>query len=188
MERLQAAAATVDRAAFERAAVVLLETFARGGILYVCGNGGSAAISNHMTCDIMKGVRSDTDLTPRIVSLSSNIEIITAIANDIAYADVFAYQLKAMVKPVDALMTISSSGNSDNIVRVIEVAKEAGIPTIAMTGFDGGRSATMADINLHVAGDNYGIIEDVHQSLMHVLAQYMRMSGMPVDLICDRKF
>lgn len=188
MQTLHDASKTVDADAFQQVADSLLNVFNNGGILYVCGNGGSAAISNHMTCDVMKGVQTDTDITPRIVSLSSNVEIITAIANDIDYANVFSYQLSTMAKPEDALMTISSSGNSENIIRAIDVAKGKGIPTYALSGFEGGRSAKNADINLHVATDNYGVIEDVHQSIMHSLAQYLRMSGMPIDLICDRHF
>ena len=163
MERLATASKSVDAAAIQQSADLLLKIFAQGGTLYVCGNGGSAAISNHMGCDVMKGIQTDTKLTPRIVSLSS-------------------------VKENDVLITISSFGNSENIVRAVHAAKTAGIPTIAMTGFDGGRSAKLADINLHVDCDNYGIVEDIHQSLMHVLTQYLRMSGMPVRLICDRKF
>ena len=159
-----------------------------GGIVYSCGNGGSAAIANHLVCDHCKLVRTDTDLTPRIVSLSTTVEIITAIGNDISYDEIFVYQVRALATPGDALITISSSGDSENIVRAASWAKKNNIPVISMTGFSGGRSADIADVNLHVSADNYGIIEDVHQSLMHVLAQYIRQAHMDEGLIRQRKF
>ena len=188
IERLSVAARSVDREALQQAATLLRRVFDRGGILYVCGNGGSAAISNHMSCDVLKGVRTDTRIEARIVSLSSQIELITAIANDIEYAEIFVYQLRALAKPCDALLTISSSGNSENVVRALTWARGAGLATIAMTGFAGGRSAALAEVNLHVDCNNYGIVEDTHQSLMHVLAQYLRQSDMPTALIAERTF
>ena len=88
--------------------------------VFVCGNGGSAAISNHFLCDHLKGVSTNTNLLPKIISLSANIEIISAVANDIEYADVFAFQLSRLAKPKDCLITISSSGNSKNIINAIK--------------------------------------------------------------------
>ena len=182
------AAATVDLAKLQEAADVLTKIYTAGGMLYSCGNGGSAAIANHLVCDHSKLVRTDTDLNSRIVSLSSTVEIITAIGNDISYDEIFSYQLKTLARPGDALITISSSGNSENIVRAANWAKENGMPVISMTGFEGGRSAAIADVNLHVSEANYGVVEDVHQSLMHILAQYVRQDHMSEELVKDRKF
>jgi len=116
-----------------------------GHFVYSCGNGGSAAIANHLQCDFLKGAQTDTELLPRVVSLSSHLELITAIANDIAYDEVFAYQLRTLARPGDVLLTISSSGNSENIVRAVQWARDNRVGSIALTGFDGGRSATLAD-------------------------------------------
>ncbi len=102
--------------------------------------------------------------------------------------EVFVYQLRSLARPGDALITISSSGDSENIVRAALWAKQSGIPVISMTGFSGGRSADIADVNLHVAADNYGVIEDVHQSLMHILAQHVRQAHMDEEVISQRKF
>ena len=187
-KQLKAAAASVDRAALSQAADQLEVSYAKGATLYVCGNGGSAAIANHLICDHLKLVRTDTDLVPRVVSLSTNIETITAIANDISYDDVFVYQLESLGRKDDVLMTISSSGDSENVVRAATWAKENGLGMIALTGFAGGRTATIADINVHVQSDNYGVIEDVHQSVMHMLAQYVRQKQMDEPLIQQRKF
>ena len=141
-----------------------------------------------LICDHCKLLRTDTELTSRIYSLSSTVEIITAIGNDISYDDIFVFQLRSLAKPCDGLFTISSSGNSENIVRAVQWAKENGIPVISLTGFSGGRSAVIADVNLHVNADNYGIIEDVHQAILHILAQYVRQSHMSEELIKQRKF
>jgi phosphoheptose isomerase len=180
--------ASVDPAAFDRAAALLDPAIRGRRMVYACGNGGSAAISGHLLCDFLKGIQTDTALRPRVVSLASHIELITAIANDIAYEEIFAYQLKTMAAPGDVLITVSSSGNSENIVRAIDWARGNGVGSIAMTGFAGGRSAALADVNLHVAAENYGIVEDIHQSMMHCLAQYLRQSAMPPDLVPRRVF
>lgn len=172
--RLAAASKTIDREAVERAARLIAETSAAGKRIYCCGNGGSAAISNHLVCDCVKGIRTDSTLKPQVVSLSSNIEIITAIGNDIGYDQIFRFQLESLAHPGDLLIVISSSGGSPNIVTALEWAKDNGVTSIAMTGFSGGKSRELADISLHVEADNYGIIEDLHQSLMHLLAQYTR--------------
>jgi len=186
--KVKEAAASVDREKLQRTADILAGVYRAGGMVYSCGNGGSAAIANHLVCDHCKLVRTDTELSSRIYSLSATVEIITAIGNDLSYDEIFVYQLRCLAKPGDALITISSSGDSENIVRAISWARENGIPVISMTGFAGGRSATLADVNLHVSADNYGVIEDVHQSLMHLLAQYIRQSQMDEALIRQRKF
>jgi phosphoheptose isomerase len=182
------AAANLNRDNLAQAAGILLKVYNEGGMVYSCGNGGSAAIANHLVCDHCKLVQTDTNLTPRIYSLSNAIEIITAIGNDLSYDEIFVYQLRSLAKPGDALITVSSSGDSENIVRAALWAKANGIPVISMTGFSGGRSADIADVNLHVTADNYGVIEDIHQSLMHLLAQYIRQEYMDEEVIRQRKF
>lgn len=172
----------------ERAVTAMKRAIQADRMIFTCGNGGSAAIANHLTCDCSKGIASNTTLRPRVVSLSSTVELITAIANDMAFPEIFAYQLKNAARPGDVLITISSSGDSENIIRALDWAGENGMTTIAMSGFSGGRSAQMADISLHVAAANYGVVEDVHQSLMHILAQYVRMSELPSELVQTLRF
>jgi phosphoheptose isomerase len=187
-DTLTEAARTMDTSPIAQAADLLANIFATGQTLFVCGNGGSAAIANHLLCDFTKGMQTDTVLKPKVVSLSAHVELITAIGNDIDFAEVFAYQVRTAARPGDALMTISSSGNSENIVRAVEWARRESIATIAMTGFEGGRSARLADINIYVPAHNYGVVEDIHQSIMHILAQYVRASLMGPDLIAQRHF
>ncbi|MCF3627940.1 SIS domain-containing protein [Thalassospiraceae bacterium LMO-SO8] len=184
----QVAQASVDRVALAKAGALLAGAYAARKTIYVCGNGGSAAISNHLVCDHLKCIQTDTDLRPRVVSLAATIETITAIANDISYDEVFVYQLRTLADPGDVLISVSSSGDSENVVRACAWAKDNDLAVIAMTGFAGGRTQGLADVNLHVTGDNYGVVEDTHQALMHILAQFIRQDHMTADLIKDRKF
>lgn len=174
--RLASAAATVDPSAISAAGVLIAETTKAGGRLFSCGNGGSAAIANHLVCDCLKGIRTDTQLRPKVHSLSTTVELITAIVNDIGSEQMFSFQLESMGEAGDLLIAISSSGSSPNIVRALKLARSMNIKTIAMTGFAGAPSRELADVSLHVDCENYGVIEDVHQSLMHILAQYTRHS------------
>lgn len=173
-DQIRLAAASVSRVQMAAAADLIVETVARDGIIFSCGNGGSAAIANHLACDCLKGVRTDTTIRPRVSSLAATIELITAIANDISFDDIFSFQLASLARRGDVLIAISSSGESRNIVNALTWARHNGIRTIALTGFTGGKAASVAEIHLHVDAHNYGIVEDIHQSLMHTLAQYVR--------------
>jgi phosphoheptose isomerase len=168
---------TIDPAAVERAAAVLLNAYKNGARVFTCGNGGSASIANHFECDHTKGIRTGASLIPRVTSLSANVELLTAIANDISYDDVFAYQLETHASHDDVLVAISSSGQSANIIKAIDYAHASGVRVIAFTGFDGGVVKRLADVTIHVSCDNYGVIEDVHQGVMHALAQHIRQAG-----------
>jgi D-sedoheptulose 7-phosphate isomerase len=185
---LHQATASVGRDRIHAAAQLLEEAHRRRASVFAFGNGGSAAIANHLVCDHCKGVATDTALRPIVVSLSSNVEIITAIANDIDFAEIFAYQLRAQARPGDVAVAVSASGESENVVRAVEWARANGVKIIAMTGFTGGRAARAADVSLHVAADNYGLVEDTHQALMHILAQWLRLSHMDATLIAQRTF
>ena len=187
-EEIARAASSIEPAALDRAAGILLDAYTRGAGVFSCGNGGSAAIANHLQCDHMKSIRTTTDLAPRVVSLSANVELLTAIANDIGYEDVFAYQLQSQSGPGDVLIAISSSGRSPNIVRALTWARDHGLATIALTGFDGGEARAVAEVVIHVDGANYGIVEDLHQTIMHALAQYIRQSRMTADVIDSSVF
>lgn len=182
------AAGSIEQSALDGAAQLLLEAYQGGRRVFACGNGGSAAIANHLQCDHLKGIRTTTDLLPRVVSLSSNVELITAIANDVAYDDVFAFQLQSQSSAGDVLIAISSSGRSANIVRALAWARDNRLRTIALTGFSGGEARALADVTIHVDGTNYGVVEDVHQAVMHGLAQYIRQSRMTPAAVSSSVF
>lgn len=143
--------------------------------IFVCGNGGSSAISEHLSCDHMKGIRTDTEVHTKVISLTSNVSLLTAIANDFGYEYVFSKQLEWYGSENCVLFVISSSGNSKNVVTAIKTAKELNIKTISFVGFDGGECKKLSDICIHVNSNNYGIVEDCHQILMHSLAQDIRL-------------
>jgi D-sedoheptulose 7-phosphate isomerase len=158
----------------------VLEVFTRvsnaGGTVWAAGNGGSAAISDHTVCDVTKGTHANGMPPFRSVSLASNGPMLTALANDTSYDEVFSKQLEFYLKPEDAVLLVSSSGNSPNVVKACEYANSRGVPTIAFTGFSGGKLKEIAQVSVWIPVDNYGMTEDLHQSLIHVITQYISKS------------
>jgi len=187
-KELSRAAETIDLNAMERAGWLLCEAYTSGSRMFSCGNGGSASIANHMQCDHLKGIRTGTDIAPQVLSLATNVEVLTAIANDIGYEAVFVYQLQSQAQPGDVLIAVSSSGRSRNIVDALAWARASRLRTIAITGFDGGAARRTAEVAIHVDSTNYGIIEDLHQAVMHSLAQYVRQSRLDADAIPETVF
>ncbi len=142
--------------------------------IFVCGNGGSAAIANHFECDHKKILTETNKINPRIMSLCSNNSLITAIANDFSYNYVFKKQLEYLANINDILITISSSGNSENIIQAIKFAKKKKIKVISFTGFNGGRSKKMCDYSVHINSNNYGIVENLHHAYMNIISQFIK--------------
>ena len=164
---------TLDRRMLREILRVMEAVAERGATLWVAGNGGSAALSDHAACEISKWTHRGTHPPIRTISLASNGPMLTAIANDVAYEKVFSKQLEYCLREGDAVLLISTSGNSPNVLEACRYAQGRGVPTIAFVGFDGGQLAQMADRVMHVKIDNCGIAEDAHQSLIHVLTQYI---------------
>jgi D-sedoheptulose 7-phosphate isomerase/D-glycero-D-manno-heptose 1,7-bisphosphate phosphatase len=187
-DEITRALATIDVAEIDAAAKVLNAAYDRDAVVFACGNGGSASIANHLQCDHVKGVRTGTDLRTRVVSLSSNVELLSAVANDIGYESVFEFQLESQARPGDVLVVISSSGRSPNIVQALEWASAHDMYSIALTGFEGSPARELATVSIHVRSSNYGIVEDAHQACMHLLAQYVRQSRMPADAVSSQVF
>lgn len=177
--RLTNALQQIDRAALRRVLDVLLVLVSRGGTLWVAGNGGSASLSDHAACDLAKGTHADGHAPLRAVSLASNGALITAIANDLAYDQVYRKQLEIQLREGDAVLLISASGNSPNVLEACRYARKRGAPTVAFVGFQGGELARLADHVVHVPVENYGISEDVHQALMHILSQFIARQRRP---------
>lgn len=154
----------------------LLKAIKNKSMIYTCGNGGSAAIAEHLVCDFLKGASTDTNVNPKLVPLLST-PTLTAIANDLSYDDVFSYQIEKYASEGDVLLCVSSSGDSENIVRAINTAKKMKVETISFVGFEGGRAKDLSDCCVHVNSNNYGICEDAHHSLMHIFAQFLRLKN-----------
>ena len=162
-----------DMEKLHKAAMQILKTIKKDATIYVCGNGGSAAIANHYVVDFLKFFREKTIYKPKIVSFSNNIETITAISNDIKYKFVFKYQAENFCKKNDLIIIVSSSGNSENIIELLKFTKKNKITTIGFSGFKGGYLKKNSDISVHINAENYGISEDAHHILMHAQLQYL---------------
>ena len=155
------------------AAETILKSIKKKQKIFICGNGGSAAIANHYVVDFLKFFREKTIYKPKIVSFSNNIETITAISNDIKYKFVFKYQAENFCKKNDLIIIVSSSGNSENIIELLKFTKKNKITTIGFSGFKGGYLKKNSDISVHINAENYGISEDAHHILMHAQLQYL---------------
>jgi phosphoheptose isomerase len=144
--------------------------------IFVAGNGGSAAVANHLLCDFNKGIKisSRGRMIPKIISLSTSIEIITAISNDISYDKIFTSQLENYYEKGDCLICFSSSGQSKNIIDVINFAYKKKIKTILFQGFGKLNKKIRPDYYINLNYKNYGVTEDIFQSLMHIISQNIR--------------
>lgn len=141
--------------------------------IWVAGNGGSASIAEHLCCDFTKGTGHSSHKSLKTHSLISNTSMLTAIANDYGYEDVFCKQLEMLSKKEDIVILISSSGNSKNVINAAEWANSNGLTTVSFTGFSGGLLSKISKYNLHLPFENYGIVEDAHQILMHCFSQFI---------------
>jgi len=160
----------LDVTAIESAVRLLLQVRENGGTVYTLGNGGSAATASHFVCDFSKGATEQLGGKPfHFVCLADNAALFSAIANDIAYEEVFRFQLRNCLTPDDALLAISGSGNSSNVLRAAEYAKGMRVPVIALTGYDGGKLRMLADISLHVPVNDMQLTEDVHMIIDHLM-------------------
>src|SRR5215208_3831810 len=130
-------AAAIDLVSLERVAIMLLTCQARGRVVFVVGNGGSAATASHFACDLSKGTRRDGPPTFHVVSLADNVPLLTAWANDSGYDRVFAEQLAPLARPGDVLVVISASGNSPNVIAAVETARSCGMSVVGLTGRSG---------------------------------------------------
>ena len=142
--------------------------------IFSCGNGGSAPTAEHLSCDFTKGSSTNTNLNLKVFSLNSNVSLMTAIANDISYDDIFSYQLNRYGKANDILLAFSVSGSSKNILKCAKIAKSKKIKIISFTGFNGGKIKKLSKYNINFTSNNFGIVEDCHLSMMHYISQYIR--------------
>lgn len=171
---LLAAGSAFDVTALEEAARLLLACQARGGTVFAAGNGGSASTASHMVCDLLKGTRAGGPPTFRAVALTDNMALMTAWANDDAFERVFAEQFVALAKPGDLLIAISASGNSPNVLALVEAARQADVVTIGITGRDGGNLAGMVDLAVRSPADRIEVVEDLHLIVAHSLCVTVR--------------
>ena len=181
---LERSASTLAWERIDFIASILQRSYDDGKSTFVFGNGGSASLASHFACDLSKGtcVQGAHQKRFRAVALTDNLPILTAWANDSAYEDVFAEQLRGIIAPGDVAFAISCSGNSPNVLKALELAREAGAITVGLSGFEGGAMKCLCDTALIVASENMQIIEDLHLSVAHCLFTLVRNHIIEIDI------
>ncbi len=166
---------SLDRDAFCRAVEILSGAYRNGKQIFCVGNGGSAATANHFVCDFGKNAVPDPSRPRfRMISLSDNVEKITAFGNDVAFDEIFRQQLINLMDEGDVLLAISASGNSPDLVRACEYAMEKKGRIITVSGYDGGKIRTFADVSLVAHLESYEQIEDIHMIIMHMFVCWFK--------------
>lgn len=153
---------------------ILHEARLQGRHVFVMGNGGSAATATHMVCDLAKNSRQRERPHFKVIGLADNMAIFSAYANDEGYENVFAQQLDNLIQAGDVVVAISTSGNSPNILRAVDLAVERGATVIGMTGFSSGALGGKVHVNMHVPSDSIEQVEDIHLMLEHLITKALR--------------
>jgi D-sedoheptulose 7-phosphate isomerase len=158
----------------------LEQAYAEDRQVFIIGNGGSAATASHMACDLGKNLYPPASAGSvrrlRVSSLTDNVSLLTALANDCGYDQVFSQQLAIALQPGDLVVAISASGNSPNVLEALAFARARGARTAGLLGFDGGRARDLVDVAVIIGSRDYGHVEDLHLMLNHVVAAWLRQA------------
>ena len=175
IQQVMAATQAVDQKTMLASIDMLEEAYQNGRSVFLIGNGGSAANASHFAEDLCKGALTDDNPKRfRVLSLTDNTPFITAIGNDIGYANIFEFQLRQFAEPEDVLIAISGSGNSPNIIKAVDYAKANGVKVIGLTGFDGGKLKSLSDVSVHVPLDHMCQSEAVHSVVSHLIVDLLK--------------
>jgi D-sedoheptulose 7-phosphate isomerase len=156
-----------------RLAEELLDCWKSGRQVFLCGNGGSAANAMHMANDFLYGISKTPGSGLRVNALPSNVSVLTCLANDEGYDQIFAAQLAVQARRDDVLIVLSGSGNSPNIVKVLDQAKTMGVRSYAILGYKGGKAKAMADVPIHFEVDDMQLAEDLQLVVGHMVMQWL---------------
>ena len=146
----------------------------KGSQVFILGNGGSASTASHFACDLAKNTRQEGLPHFRVIGLTDNMAMFSALANDQGYENVFSEQLASLVRPGDVVIAISASGNSKNVINAAEAAHRYKAMVIGFTGFDGGRLRQLANININVNSNTIEHVEDIHLMLEHLIVKTIK--------------
>jgi D-sedoheptulose 7-phosphate isomerase len=158
---------------FQSAMTAMIDCYHKGGTVFICGNGGSWGTSNHMVNDLAKGSVVGGKKRLRVMGLGDNTSLLTAYANDNGYETVFVETLKSLFRRGDMLIAISCSGNSPNVVKAAEFAREFGGTVVSLVGFSGGKLKDLSHHPIYFKSHNYGSVEDAQLMFSHVSSQFM---------------
>jgi D-sedoheptulose 7-phosphate isomerase len=174
LHRLTSTLESMPAESIEGLSEMLYRAYTDGKQVFILGNGGSASTASHMAADLAKNTIGPNMRRFRIMSLNDNIPMLTALSNDLGYENVFAEQLQNLIQPGDVLIVLSGSGNSPNVVKAMEYARSQSAEVGALLGFGGGRAAELADLSILVDSSDYGVVEDAHLVINHILVEYFR--------------
>ncbi len=162
----------IDLDEVERVFHILRQARDQGGTIYLAGNGGSASTASHWANDLGKATKASQQNAIRVISLTDNVSWLTALANDEGYERAIAGQLENFAQPGDVLAVISASGNSPNLIRAVEMARDRSVVTVGILGFDGGALKALVDVALLLPSRKgaYGLVESGHGLLCHILS------------------
>lgn len=167
----------LDREAFSKILGIFQEAYREDRQIFCVGNGGSAATANHFVCDFGKNAVQDPGRRRfRMISLSDNVEKITAFGNDVAFDEIFRQQLINLMDEGDVLLAISASGNSPDLLKACQYAREKKGRIITVSGYKGGRIREYAEASLTAGLESYEQIEDIHMILMHMIVCWFKMN------------
>ena len=164
----------LEKQSIEKMVELVMEAYRNDKKIYILGNGGAASTASHIACDLGKGtlarVYDRNEKRLHVLSLTDNVAIMTAYANDLSYDDIFIQQLRNLVERDDVVIAISGSGNTKNVLNAVSYAKKVGAKTIGLTGFETGRRlAEIADVSIIVKTNHYGPLEDIHMMIGHLV-------------------
>jgi D-sedoheptulose 7-phosphate isomerase len=172
-QRLNAILQASDWTGAARLAEELRDCWRTGRQVFLCGNGGSAGNAIHLANDFLYGISKTHGSGLRVNALPANPSVLTCLANDQGYDEIFSLQLAVQGRRDDVLIALSGSGNSPNIVKALEQAKKMGIRTYAILGYKGGKAKAMADVPIHFAVDDMQISEDLQLVVGHMIMQWL---------------
>ena len=171
--RLSQVLAEASWSGVEALARELLECWKHGRQVFLCGNGGSAGNAMHLANDFLYGISKTFGSGLKVHALPANASVLTCLGNDCGYEQIFAMQLAVQAAKGDVLIALSGSGNSPNIVRVLEQAKKMGVRSYAVLGYSGGKAKALADVAIHFSVDDMQLAEDLQLIVGHMIMQWL---------------
>ncbi len=158
----------------EQIADIIYDAYKKGKQIFIMGNGGSASTASHFACDLSKGTAIEGKPRLRVISLTDNMAMVTAVANDIDYSLIFTEQLASLLNEGDVVIGISASGSSPNVLEGTKFAREKSAITIGLVGFGGGKLKDITEKCIVLSSRDYGQVEDVHLTLVHIICYMMK--------------
>lgn len=154
----------------EKIGKALANTLKNEGTIFWCGNGGSASDSQHLAAELVGRFKNNRKAL-RSIALTTDTSVLTCVANDYCYDDIFSRQVEALARKGDVLIGISTSGNSENVLRAFKLAQELGLTTVALLGKDGGKAKNLADDTLVIPSNSTARIQEMHILIGHILCE-----------------